>query len=156
MTAELKIGFIGAGNANFGGGEGPWDHASRLERIAGLRVVGVADIDTARAQARLAPRLAGPAAGMYAGAAVYADYRLMLDRARPEAVFIGEVGLTGEIRSVPHLGRRLSEAARLGFQRAVIPAANKDGVYQGLEVAPVSDLGEAFRAGFLPSEKADK
>ena len=39
---ELKIAFIGAGAVNFGGGEGPWDHASRLEQIKGLRVVGVA------------------------------------------------------------------------------------------------------------------
>ena len=35
---------------------------------------------------------------------------------------IGEVGLTGEIRSVNALNQRLTEVARLGFKRCVIPA----------------------------------
>lgn len=36
-------------------------------------------------------------------------------------VAIGEVGLTGEIRSVSHMNQRLSEVARLGFQKCIIP-----------------------------------
>lgn len=51
----LQIGFVGAGAVNFGGGEGPWDHASQLEKIGGIRVVGIADPDTARAHKALAP-----------------------------------------------------------------------------------------------------
>jgi len=82
---ELKIAFIGAGAVNFGGGEGPWDHASRLERIKGLRVVGVADTDAARAAARLKQRRGK----MYAGATAYGDYRAMLAAQRPDAVWIG-------------------------------------------------------------------
>lgn len=39
-------------------------------------------------------------------------------------VFIGEVGLTGEVRTVSAIEQRLSEAQKLGFQRAVLPAAN--------------------------------
>ncbi|MGH2706163.1 MAG: DNA repair protein RadA [Actinomycetota bacterium] len=39
----------------------------------------------------------------------------------PEVVAIGEVGLGGEVRSVPGTDRRLAEAARVGFRRAVIP-----------------------------------
>lgn len=42
----------------------------------------------------------------------------------PEAVAVGEVGLSGEIRAVGQLERRLREAAKLGFQRAFIPRGN--------------------------------
>ncbi len=38
-----------------------------------------------------------------------------------DTVAIGELGLGGEVRPVPQLERRLAEAARLGFRRAVIP-----------------------------------
>ena len=39
----------------------------------------------------------------------------------PKTVVIGEVGLAGEVRRVPNLDRRLSEAARLGYRRAIVP-----------------------------------
>jgi len=39
-----------------------------------------------------------------------------------DVVAFGEVGLAGEIRSVAGLGRRLAEAARMGFKRAIVPA----------------------------------
>jgi DNA repair protein RadA/Sms len=42
----------------------------------------------------------------------------------PETVWIGEVGLGGEIRSVGALGMRLAEAAQLGFKRAIVPQTN--------------------------------
>jgi DNA repair protein RadA/Sms len=42
----------------------------------------------------------------------------------PKTIWIGEVGLGGEIRSVGGLAMRLSEAAQLGFERAVVPQAN--------------------------------
>lgn len=46
-------------------------------------------------------------------------------RALPEAtIAVGEVGLTGELRSVPRLAERLGEAERLGFRRAIVPAAS--------------------------------
>lgn len=44
----------------------------------------------------------------------------------PDTLVVGEVGLAGEIRPVPGLGRRLSEAARLGMRTAVIPAQTLD------------------------------
>ena len=40
-----------------------------------------------------------------------------------DTVVIGELGLGGEVRSVPQLERRLAEAARLGFTRAIVPRA---------------------------------
>jgi DNA repair protein RadA/Sms len=41
----------------------------------------------------------------------------------PDLVACGEVGLGGELRQVPHLGRRMAEAARLGFRSALVPAS---------------------------------
>jgi DNA repair protein RadA/Sms len=62
------------------------------------------------------------------------------------AVVIGEVGLAGEIRGVPQMGKRLAEAARLGFERAVIPAAATAEAPAGLQVVPAADLTTALRA----------
>ena len=45
----MKIAFVGAGAVNFGGTEGPWDHATRLERIKGLEVVAIVDPLTEKA-----------------------------------------------------------------------------------------------------------
>ncbi len=89
MSSELKIGFLGAGPANFGGAEGPWDHASRLEKLGGLAVVGIADLNTARAEKALAARRAGRKPALYEHAKVYESLSAMLELARPDAVFIG-------------------------------------------------------------------
>ena len=61
---------------------------------------------------------------------------------------IGEVGLSGEIRSVSALNLRLSEIARLGFRRCVIPAHARDEIktFEGLTLIPVSNVREAVRA----------
>lgn len=61
---------------------------------------------------------------------------------------IGEVGLSGEIRSVSVINQRLSEIARLGFKRCVIPAHVKDEVkrIEGLRLIPVKNVGEAVAA----------
>ena len=61
---------------------------------------------------------------------------------------IGEVGLTGELRSVDQLGQRLSEVSRLGFQRCVIPKRHRQkiGTLDGLQLIEVANIGEAIRA----------
>ena len=63
---------------------------------------------------------------------------------------VGEVGLSGEIRSVSHLNQRLSEISRLGLKRCVIPAHVRDDVqkFPGLETIPVKNVREAMRAVF--------
>ena len=68
-----------------------------------------------------------------------------------DMVVMGEVGLGGELRRVRGGVRRLAEAARLGFRRAVVPAANAaDGRGLGpdleLELIPVPDLRAALSA----------
>jgi DNA repair protein RadA/Sms len=64
-------------------------------------------------------------------------------RALPaDLVACGEVGLGGEVRQVAHLPRRLAEAARLGFRRAVVPASGPAGP-AGMETISVTTLAEA-------------
>ncbi len=61
---------------------------------------------------------------------------------------IGEVGLSGEIRSVSSINQRLNEIARLGFQRCVIPAHVRGEIrtIPGLEIIPVKNVYDAIRA----------
>jgi DNA repair protein RadA/Sms len=67
------------------------------------------------------------------------------DRAVPaDTVLIGEVGLGGELRQVPQVARRLVEAARLGFTRAIVPASTPD--TPGIELLRAADLIAAFAA----------
>ncbi len=67
----------------------------------------------------------------------------------PGTVAIGEVGLLGELRSVVGLERRLREAARLGFSRAIVPRPGRGSPAfdaPGLEVVAVATLREAIGA----------
>ena len=64
-TGTMRIGFVGAGNINFGGPGVPWDHASRLEKIGGVQFVGIADVDAERAKAVLSSRQAGSHGHLY-------------------------------------------------------------------------------------------
>jgi DNA repair protein RadA/Sms len=61
---------------------------------------------------------------------------------------VGEVGLSGELRAVSHLSRRLREAAKLGFSRCIIPATHrKPGeVPDGVEVIHARSLADALAA----------
>ncbi len=71
------------------------------------------------------------------------------DRPLPEqTVVFGEVGLSGEIRPVPHGEERLKEAATHGFRRAIVPRANapKKGRFGELEVIGVERLAQALDA----------
>ncbi|MDO5360380.1 MAG: DNA repair protein RadA, partial [Jeotgalicoccus sp.] len=66
---------------------------------------------------------------------------------RGEDCFIGEVGLTGEIRRVTKIEQRLQEAAKLGFKRAIVPASNLSGVDvpAGIEAIGVKTLRQAIK-----------
>jgi DNA repair protein RadA/Sms len=71
---------------------------------------------------------------------------------RPGTAFIGEIGLGGEVRMVPHLQRRIDEAAKFGFQRVIIPRArqrNKSKEHSTLELVEVRSLQEAVSKGLL-------
>lgn len=63
----------------------------------------------------------------------------------------GEVGLSGEIRPVTRIEQRVSEAAKLGFSRILIPQGNVKSLTQNIpniEIVPVSRVEEALRALF--------
>jgi DNA repair protein RadA/Sms len=85
-----------------------------------------------------------PAADLATIAALASSFR---ERAiPPRTLLLGEVGLAGEVRAVSQPELRLAEAARLGFERAVLPAANARhaDVPRGLEVVPVETVAEAL------------
>ena len=87
-----------------------------------------------------------PAADLSAILALASSY---LDRAIPSDIAaVGEVGLTGELRSVNHLEQRLAEVHRLGFKRCVIPEHRGKAklLLEGLEIIEVRNIGEAIRA----------
>jgi DNA repair protein RadA/Sms len=69
----------------------------------------------------------------------------------PDLVAFGEVGLTGEIRQVPHATRRLAEAARVGFRHAVVPESCP-AAPPGMELLQVRTLARAvdLASGALP------
>lgn len=64
----------------------------------------------------------------------------------PNTVMIGEVGLSGELRSVGDLPRRLHEAARLGFSNAIVPAYRRDQLpkISGLTIRVARSVSEAI------------
>ena len=89
-------------------------------------------------------RLDEPGADLPVVLAVVSSYR---DAVIPDdLVAIGEVGLTGEIRSVSHTNQRLGEVARLGFKKVIIPrgGAEKLEIPEGLTVYRVRNLREAI------------
>ncbi len=60
----------------------------------------------------------------------------------------GEVGLSGEIRPVSRIEQRIAEAAKLGFERIIIPKSNMHGLEKrklGIELVPVTKVEEAFK-----------
>jgi DNA repair protein RadA/Sms len=87
-------------------------------------------------------RLQEPAADLAAAAALISS---LTGKAAPEdTVYFGEVSLTGAVRAVGHADQRLKEAAKLGFARAVVPAAAAEGNRdtKDLEFLPLSQLDE--------------
>jgi DNA repair protein RadA/Sms len=85
-------------------------------------------------------RIGEPAADLALCLAVASSYRNQ--RIDPDIVLIGEVGLSGELRSVSQLDRRLAEAAKLGFTRAVVPVTAQLPAVAGLQVTPARSLAE--------------
>ncbi len=82
------------------------------------------------------------AADLAIAVAIASAYR---DKPLPDdMIFLGEVGLTGELRRVNQLERRLREAENLGFKRAVVPDSCQVKSTQ-LSIIPLKHLGEAVQ-----------
>jgi DNA repair protein RadA/Sms len=102
--------------------------------VGGIRVTEpAADLAVALALASAVARLALPA----------------------DVVAFGEVGLGGEIRQVPHAPRRLSEAARIGFRRAFVPASCPDGP-PGIELLRVASVHEAVALALAADDAGER
>jgi DNA repair protein RadA/Sms len=73
-----------------------------------------------------------------------------------DLVVCGEVGLGGELRQVSHCDRRLAEAARLGFTRAIVPRLAPEPP-DGISTIRVGTLAEAIEAiGIRPDQRSAK
>ncbi|MDD5018317.1 MAG: DNA repair protein RadA [Eubacteriales bacterium] len=88
-------------------------------------------------------RLNQPAADLAMAASIVSSFR---DKAVSDAVAMGEVGLTGEVRSVGQIEKRLFEAAKMGFKKAVIPKSNMKSIKapEGIEVFGVRNVFDAL------------
>ncbi|MCD3464757.1 DNA repair protein RadA [Streptococcus equi subsp. zooepidemicus] len=68
----------------------------------------------------------------------------------PQEAFLGEIGLTGEIRRVTRIEQRINEAAKLGFTKLYAPKRSLQGIDipSGIEVVGVMTVGEVLKAVF--------
>lgn len=68
----------------------------------------------------------------------------------PKTAFIGEVGLSGEIRTVTRIDQRVSEAQKLGFQTIYVPEGNLKGIKDKftIKIIEVSKVADMFRSLF--------
>ncbi|HEL1116762.1 TPA: DNA repair protein RadA [Streptococcus equi subsp. zooepidemicus] len=68
----------------------------------------------------------------------------------PQEAFLGEIGLTGEIRRVTRIEQRINEAAKLGFTKLYAPKSSLQGIDipSGIEVVGVTTVGEVLKAVF--------
>ena len=86
-----------------------------------------------------------PAADLAAVVAIASSY---LDKPVPGTMAaVGEVGLSGEIRSITHMEQRLSEVKRLGFTQCMVPAHKVKDLKApvGLELLPVANISRALQ-----------
>ncbi|HSR29525.1 MAG TPA: magnesium chelatase domain-containing protein, partial [Anaerolineae bacterium] len=91
-------------------------------------------------------RINEPAADLAVALAIASSFRNVPLPADLAAV--GEVGLSGELRAVSHLSRRLKEAANLGYNRCIVPSTHRqpDEVPGGMNVIPARSLADALSA----------
>lgn len=105
-------------------------------------------------------RIGEPAADIAVALAIVSSYRNQ--RIDSELVVMGEVGLSGELRSISQLDRRLGEASRMGFSRALIPIGGKKQEKQqsetgGLVRNTVRSLSEAVALALQrPSKQSEE
>ncbi len=102
-------------------------------------------------------RIAEPAADLAIAAAIVSSAKNQPVRA--DAVLIGEVGLSGELRGANKITARLNEAAKLGFTMAVIPRVNqknRESFPKTMQVIEARSLREALKAVLLPDKDSSQ
>ena len=67
-----------------------------------------------------------------------------------DMVILGEVGLTGNVRSIPRIEQRINEAAKLGFTKIYAPKNSLHGmkIPEGIQVVGVTTVGEVLKKVF--------
>lgn len=79
------------------------------------------------------------------------------DRAvHADMAFVGEIGLSGELRAVSQLSARLNEAAKLGFKRCIVPRTvrkSETTVPKGLELVVSRTLPDALQKALVPKAR---
>ncbi|HDH10024.1 MAG TPA: DNA repair protein RadA [Chloroflexi bacterium] len=90
-----------------------------------------------------------PAVDLAIAVAIASSYRNVPVAA--DMAIVGEIGLSGELRAVSQLERRLSEAAKLGFRRCLVPKSlrRRGKVPEGIEIVGARSVGEALEAALL-------
>jgi DNA repair protein RadA/Sms len=95
-----------------------------------------------------------PAADLAIAASIASSVRDVAVRA--DTVLIGEIGLSGELRMVGHMPARLSEAARLGFKRAIVPRRlqRREPWPAGIEILEARSLRQALELAMLNEQQS--
>ena len=83
-----------------------------------------------------------PAADLAVALAIVSS---MKDVITSGTIAIGELGLSGEVRFVPQLEKRLKEAQKLGFDKVIVPKTKISGKFAGIEIIGVKNLEEAIK-----------
>lgn len=78
--------------------------------------------------------------------AIYSTYKSIPGNSR--TLVMGEIGLTGDLRSIPHGEKIIREAARMGFRKIILPKKNAGRITEipsGMELAGVTNIKEAIK-----------
>jgi len=94
-------------------------------------------------------KISEPAADLGIALAIASSFRDI--QVAQGLVVLGEVGLSGELRAVSHLERRIAEAVRLGFKRCLIPGITSSPSFdvKGVEFQKANTVAEALRLGLV-------
>ncbi len=86
------------------------------------------------------PETAADLAVVLAIASGFADFEMPGD-----LIAVGEIGLSGEVRAVSFLEKRIREARKLGFARIMVPSRNRlEGTFEGIEIIKVASVSQAI------------
>ena len=93
-------------------------------------------------------KLDEPAIDLAVAVAIASSYKDL--PTNPQECFIGEIGLTGEIRRVNRIEQRINEAAKLGFTKVYAPKNSLNGlnIPETIEVIGVTTIGEVLKKVF--------
>ena len=97
-------------------------------------------------------RISEPASDLAVAAAIFSSLRDQPVRA--DAVLLGEVGLSGELRWVGQMNQRLREAAKLGFKTAIIPrrVRRSEPLPEGMQILEARSLRDAIQQALVAEE----